>query len=795
MLVAVLSLALGIGANTTIFGVINALILRSLPVRNPQQLVSVGGLDPEHPEHGSGISLAMLNEIRRRARAFSDVFIWDGGGIANFEVNGARFPGSLDTVSGDYFAALGVRPTLGRLLTHEDAPLDGRPSAHLAVISYGCWQNRFAGDRNVIGKTIRVNDKPLMIIGVSPANFTGLLIDIEPEATVPIGFTGRELKYRENLLYSAFARLKPDVGFAQVRAQIQFLWPGILKATAPETFHGAQRSNFFALRADVQPAARGSSFLRERLEKPLAVLMALLGAVLLIACVNLANLLLARTAARRHEIAVRAALGAGRWRLARMTLTEALVLSSAGAALGLALAAFSARFLLAGFWTGYVQLSLNPSPDIRVVAFAALLAVFTGVLFGIVPAWGMSRSDLAMALSQGARTTGGRAARFSSALIVAQIALSLVLLMGAALFVRTLRKLQTVDVGYRRDHLLIAQLFEQPGHEKIANRAAYYHELVTRLSRLPGVDSVSYLHMGPANGYEYRQRVSTGAAGVVTDAIEERAGPGAIHTMGMHVIQGREFEWRDDEHAPRVAMVSESLARALFPNQNPIGRAIDYGVEAEGRGLKIVGVVNNARLWKPDSREPRAVYYAFLQEPRGNSPRAIIRARSDPLSIARAADRTIESLGHHYSLRTETLEHRADETLMPQRMIALLASGFSLLALVLAAIGLYGVISCAVTSRTAEIGVRMALGAMRGDVLRLVLAQVLRLIAMGIAIAIPAAFACTKLISGMLFGVSAADPFSIAIASSVLFVVALVAGFLPARRASLQDPMDALRYE
>src|ERR1035438_8603482 len=353
-LVALLSLALGIGANTAIFGLVNALLLRSLPVHDPQTLVKIVALDPDHPEQSGELSLAMLHEIQERASAFSNVLAWLGGGMSNVEANGVRYPGSIDTVSGDYFAALGVRPELGRMLTRDDT--------QVAVISYGCWQHRYAGDSNVIGKIIRVDDRPLTIVGVAPEDFAGLISDIAAEATVPIGFNGRELKYRENLWYEVVARLKPGVSIEQARAQMRVLWPSILKTTAPDSFQGAQRTSFLKLRSDVQPA-RGNSYLRGRLEKPLEILMALVGAVLLIACVNLANLLLARAATRQHEFAMRVALGAPRWQLIRMLLTEALLLSVTGAMLGLLLARWTARYLLTTFWTGYVPLSIDPSPD------------------------------------------------------------------------------------------------------------------------------------------------------------------------------------------------------------------------------------------------------------------------------------------------------------------------------------------------------------------------------------------------------------------------------------------------
>jgi putative ABC transport system permease protein len=786
-LVAVLSLALGIGANTAIFGVINALLLRSLPVEEPARLVKIGALDPDRPDQAGGLSLAMLREIQVHAPAFSSVLAWLGGGVSNIEANGVRYAGSIDTVSGDYFATLGVRPALGRMLSSDDK--------QAAVISYGCWRHRYAGDPNAIGKIIRVDDRPLTIVGVAPEDFAGLIVDIAADATVPVGYLGQELKYRESRWYDVIARLKPGVSMGQARAQMQVLWPGILKATAPDSFQGARRSAFFKLRSDLQSAARGNSYLRGRLEKPLEILMALVGAVLLIACVNLANLLLARAATRPHEFAMRVALGAPRWQLVRMLLTEALLLSVTGAALGLLLARWTARYLLASFWSGFVPLFIDPSSDMRVLAFTALLAIVTGVLFGMVPAWRMSRSDPAGALRQTSRTTGGHMGRFSSGLVTAQVALSLILLLGATLFVRSLRNLETADLGYRRDHTLVMQLFPQAGHEKISNRTQYYHQLTTRLSEVPGVASVSYLHMGPAFGYEYKVAVSGGAGSAVVNAVQEWAGPLAFQTMGMHVIAGREFNWRDDEHAPRVAVISESLARALFPSQDPIGRTIDAGTDPQHKGLTIVGVVNSASLWKLDSREPPAVYHALMEEPSYDGSHVVLRTVNAPQAVAHAAEHTLESLGYHYSLRTSTLEQRTADTLASERMIALLASGFGALALILAAVGLYGILSHAVTRRTPEIGVRMALGAKRADVLRMIFSEVLSIVALGIAVAIPVVLACGKLLAGMLFGVSVLDPAAIVIAAFTLGAVAAIAGFVPARRASRVDPMVALRCD
>jgi predicted permease len=757
-------------------------------------LVSIAAIDPEHPEDDGGVSIEMFHEIQQHAAVFSDVFLWTGGSMSNIEANGAKYPGAVDGASGDYFAALGVRPVIGRVLTRDDAPLDGRPSAQVAVISYGCWQQRFGGDPGVLGKTLRVDHIPVTIVGVTPPDFNGLLVDISPTATVPFGFSHHELKYREGIGYSFFGRLKPGVSISQARAQVTVLWPGILKSTVPDAWHGAQRSKFLSLHPQVEPAAHGNSYLRHELEKPLAILMALVGAVLLIACVNLANLLLARVAARQHEFGVRVAMGAGRWTLIRMLLAEALLLSCTGATLGLLMAPWTARYLLASVWTGYVPLALDPSPDARVLAFTAALAILTALLFGIVPAWRTSRSDPAQLLGQSPRSTGGRTGRFSRSLITAQIVVSLVLLIGATLFVRSLQNLRNVNLGYRRDHLLLLQLYPQPGHEKIPNRIAYFHQLAQQIAQLPGVESASYLHMGPTSGFEYKVPVST-SAGNPRNAVEEWAGPSFFHMMGMRVLAGREFTWRDDEHSPRVVVISESLARALFPKQDPIGQIINIGADPEHQGLRIVGVVNSASLWKFDDREPPAAYHALMQEPTYNQPRLLIRTVRDPMSLARSAERRLESLGYQYSLRTESIDEWTDDALTLQRMIALLASGFSLLALLLAAVGLYGVMSYTVTRRTAEIGVRLALGAMRSDVLGMILREVLLLITVGIAGAIPIAFACGKLISGMLFGVSVIDPTTVLVSCSTLIAVAALASFIPARRASRVDPIIALRYE
>ena len=702
--VAVVTLALGIGANTAIFSLINALILRSLPVREPQQLVAISTISPDAQNGKDPLSLSMFEEIQKRQRVFSKMFAWNGSGMIDYEANGVKYAASIDTVSGEYFSTLGVRPFLGRLIGRADVGLETGASAPVAVVSYGCWQRRYNRDPAIIGKTIRVNDRPFTIIGVTPRKFTGLFIAAAPDAFVPIGFTGGTgFRNPENLSLSVVARLEPGTTLEQARAQLTSLWPGIQTDTLPPLYQGEQRALFFARRVDVESIATGISFQRERFGYQLTVLMGLVGLVLLISCLNLANLTLARGTAREHEIGIRVALGASGWRLVRQLITESVMLSGAGALLGLAFAFWTSRLLANTMWTGYVPLDLDLKPDIRVLLFTAGVAGLTTLLFGLAPAWLVTRINPAGALQQNARTVRGSAGRFNRGLVIAQVSLSLILVIGATLFVRSLEKLRSTDLGYRRNGLLMMQLFPQAGREKIPNRTAYYRELAEKLSQLPGVESVSYSNMAPLFRYEYKVPVSIASLSAAPqNAVEEWVGPGFFNLIGMHLLEGREFDWRDDERAPRVAIVSESLARRLIPGGSPIGRKIDITSDPPHQGMEIVGVVNSASLWKVQSNKPMAVYIPFIQNPTMNQPRLDLRIAGGPQTLVSSARRTLESMGHHFPLRIQTMEGREDEVLNTDRMVAILSTFLGGLALLLASIGLYGVMSYAVSRRTPE---------------------------------------------------------------------------------------------
>ncbi|MBV8898066.1 MAG: FtsX-like permease family protein, partial [Acidobacteriaceae bacterium] len=632
-----------------------------------------------------------------------------------------------------------------------------------------------------------------------PENFSGLTIDGASDVTLPIfglpQIGGPDLRDRKILWLHLYARLKPGITTPQARASMKLLWPRILEATPPAGYEGEKLARFFARKVTIEPAANGVSFLRKRFSYSLQVLLALVGAVLLIACLNLANLTLARAAAHSHESGVRSALGASMWELIRPALIENLLLSFAGALLGLALAYWASHALLHVAWTGLINTPLNPSLDLRVLTFTAAVTVTSGILFALPPALQAARMDPIEALRHQTRSVRSGTRASGKILLIAQMALSLVLITGALLFGRTLNRLHTVEAGYRRDHLLTLLLFPQPGHRGIPNTGAYYQQLTQQIKQLPGVDSVSFSGSGPANELEFFDPLYRSLSEQPVQAITDYAGPDFFHVMGMHLLAGREFNWRDDEHAPPVAVISQSLADKFFGNQNPIGRIIYLGPHSRAEPLKIVGVVNSASLWKVESSHPLAIYRPAALNFVDADPLMDIRTSVDPGSLKTQAERVVRSLGHQYSLRTMTVEERLDSYLSVQRLMAFLAVFFGVLALLISSIGLYGLMSFHIARRTSELGIRLALGAQREQVLSMVLNETLTLAAVGCALGVAASLLSARFIRSILFGVSATDPIILSISVFTLLLVALLAGFIPARRAASVDPVTALRVE
>jgi predicted permease len=803
--VAVLSLALGIGANTAIFTLINTLLLRNVPVRQPERLVqlSVVRQDAKIP-----FSYPMFREVERGQRVFTGVVGWGVTGMFNVEVDGVLARNHVLTVTGNCYSELGVTPLLGRLFTPDDSNPSSGANSQVAVIGYEFWQGRFGGALDVVGKLIRVEGHPFTIVGVTRKWFTGLSVGEPPEITLPItaapvlqGWTFG-LDNRSLLWLFVTARLNDGVTIEQARAQLQSFWPEVLLATASTDTPGLRRQTFLSMGLQVSSAAKGIAVdLRSQFTRPLYVLAGIVGLILLLACVNLASLMLARAAARGHEMSVRVAMGATRWPLARQVLTETLALSFAGALLGLAFAYWGSRLLLVLMTQGNLfPVTLDLAPDLRVLVVTMLVAILTGIFFGLAPAWRCSREDPASALQQNARNFGGGTGKLRKALIVAQVALSLVLLLGAGLLVRTFEKLRSIDLGFQKESVLEISLSPQPGGSDKLDINGYHQQLLKRISSLPGVRSAGYSDSVLVSGLQegWRENVSAMSAdpatGVAARATGTMVSPGFFQTLGIQLLRGRDFDETDDERHPRIAIVNSSLAKRLFPNGDAIGKTVRLGFMPEYQNIEIVGIVGDARIVDLRYASAPVIFLSYLQEPR-QSGNLLVRTDKAPETLAKTLGHEIESFGHEYAVSTRTISQVISDQLVEERVTAMLSGFFAVLALLLASVGVYGLMSYAVTRCTREIGIRVALGAQQNNVLWSVLRETLALALFGIALGVPAALVATRLIAGMLFGLSPSDVPTITGASLLLLLVAFLAGYLPARRASGIDPMIALRMD
>jgi predicted permease len=609
-----------------------------------------------------------------------------------------------------------------------------------------------------------------------------------------------DLDSRSILWLGVFGRLKDGVTIEQARAQLQSFWPDVLLATVSTQTPGLRRQLFLSMGLEVAPAAKGRrSELRDQFARPLYVLAGIVGLILLVACVNLANLMLARAAARSHEMSIRVAIGASRASLICQVLTESLTLSFAGALLGLAFAFWSSRLLLALMTEGnQLLISLNLTPDVRVLALTMSVATLTGLLFGLAPAWRSSGQDPASVLQQNTRGSSRGVGAFGKALIIAQVALSLVVLLGAGLFVRSFQRLRSIDTGFQKQNILEIGLNPVPrGYEKL-DLASYHQQLINRISNLPGVLSVAFSESPIPGSQDWnRDSVSTLAEASINAhlmAAAIRISPNFFRTAGIPIVQGRDFSDADDQHHPRLAILSRGLARRLFLDGNIIGQTIRFSVMPEYQSIQIIGVADDARVVNLRDATLPVLYLCASQE-QTQAGNLVVRTTQTPEALAGSASREISSLGHEYALQTKTVSQIITEDLVEERVTALLSAFFAALALLLACIGLYGLMSYAVTRRTREIGIRVAMGAQRKNVLWIVLRETLALTFFGIAIGIPCALAATWLIASMLFGLSSSDPPTIAGVGLLLLFIALVAGYLPARRASSINPIDALRAE
>jgi len=811
-LVAVTSLAFGIGANTAIFSLINQVLLQPLPVHDPEQLVL---LSPRGSNYGSNtgsnaMSYPMYQDIRDHNQVFSGMFCRKGLAMSiSAEGKTERVDGEI--VSGNFFNVLGIGAALGRVFTASD---DLHENAHpYIVISYGYWQSRFAGQADVLGKKLVVDGVPMTIIGVSQKGFESVDPGFSPQVRVPAMMQAAvfpwkwyQLWNRRGRWVNAFGRLKPGVTAQQAKASLNpFYHQQLEMETRQAAFAKAStytRENFLKGWLDVLPASKGRDGLRKQMEKPLLVLMGVVALVLLIACANVANLLIARAAARQKEMAVRLSLGASRGQVIAQLITESLLLSIGGGALGLGLAVWLDRALVAFIPTGDTPVAISTTPDWNVLLFTTAVTILTGVFFGLAPALQASRPDIAGTLKdQAGSVVSGGSILIRKGLVIAQVALSLLLLICAGLFIRSLQNLRDLDPGFRLDNLLAFTVDPHLNGYADTRTRHFFQQLREAMDGLPGVQSASLAVVPVLAEDEWDSSIAIeGYArkqGEQMNPHMNYIAPDFFKTLGIPVTLGRDFTDRDQLDAPKVAVVNQKFAKRFFGDRNPIGHRLGFGGDPGTKtDITIVGVVGDTKYENLRAEVPIELYVPHDQTEFATEMTAYVRT-SQPASAAfpalRGLVRHLDANLPMYNVRS--LTEQADKSLVTERLVASLASGFGLLATLLAAIGLYGVMAYTVTRRTREIGIRMALGAKRGDVAWLVMREVLMLLAIGLLVGIPAALGLSRLVQAQLYGIKPADALTMGGAVIGIACVAILAGYLPGRRATSIDPMQALRWE
>jgi putative ABC transport system permease protein len=805
---AMLSLALGIGANTAIFSLIDAVILRSLPVQNPNELVQV----MVGQQRYDGFSNPVWEQLRDRQDVFSGIFAYGRWGF-DLSQGGAERPANGTYVSGSYFDTLGVHPALGRLLKPSD---DTRGCAGSVVLSYGFWQAEYGGRADVLGKTISIDRHPIEIVGVAQRGFDGVEVGASPDLMVPLCAAAVIRSSDLDLLDTNYlgvgwlqimGRLKQGVSAGQANTRLKTLAPGIYQGALDrwgaaredgQRWRPEELDRYLRGTLDTQPAPNGISWLRREYRQALTVLMATVGLVLLIACANVANLLLARGAARLREIAIRMAVGGGRRRIVRQMLTESLLLSGIGASLGILFAELAERLLVR-----FLHASLDLALDTRVLAFTVGVAALTGLMFGIAPAWRAASVDPQFAMKVNARgVIQGSKLGVGKVLVTAQMALSMLLAVGAGLMLSTFWKLASLDAGFDRSDVLLVTTDLRSGKYPEERWSAVYLEILQKLRAVPGVASASVSYFTPVchcrlnseveiEGYTPKSRDDAMVAfNNVTDQYFE--------TVGTPIVGGRDFDRNDTPSSPRVAIISQAMARKYFGLRNPLGqhfRIRNGGIP--GTPVEVIGIVKDAKYGSlRDDPSP----YAFLPWGQGHAfwPLTSFELRAvggSPSLLIPGVKSAIGAVNPEMSIGLQTLSAKVDDSIKRERLLATLSGVFGVLGLILASIGSYGVMSYSVARRRNEIGIRIALGAKRSRVLGMVLSEIAVLIGIGLSIGFVAALTTTRFISSFLYGLKPNDPLTFLVAAAVLAGVALVAGYLPARRAARLDPMIALREE
>jgi len=807
---AILSLALGIGANTAIFQLIDAVRLRTLPVKNPQEIAKVaidhrGGASGDFSTRYPDLTYAMWDQIRKQQQGFSEVFAW-GPNVFNTAPGGEVHKVQGLWVSGEFFETLGVTPILGRLLGPEDdQPGCGSP---LAVISYSFWQREYGGERSVLERTLLINRQPFRIIGVAPSDFTGVEVGRYFDVAVPlcseplVNGESSQWKSRAGWWLSVMGRLKPGWSVERASAQLRAISPGLFEASLPPEFNPSNAKHFLQYKLGAFPADSGLSDLRQSYQMPLCLLLGLAGLVLLIASANLANLMLARASTREKEIGVRLALGAGRGRLIRQLLAESLLLALLGAALGAILARNLSQVLVASLSTQNDPLFVDLSADWRMLGFTMGLAVLTCILFGLAPALRTASVNPGVVLKEGTRgTTAGRS-RFGlrRVLVVSQIALSLTLLVGALLFARSLNNLAGLDAGFRQNGILTAYIDFTPLNIPKDARIAFANDLLQRVRAIPGVESAALATIVPISGDGIGHDILWGQTGEPEGdapvADFNIISQGYFDTLQTKILSGRDFNDHDTNGSPNAAIVNEAFAKQFAKGMNPVGMIFRVRTLQTTRLYEIIGLVRNTKYFDLREDFQPIVYTAKAQYATpGTDAQIIIRSRAGLVGLTSAIKNTAEAVNPNMDISFSSLRTTIEEGLLRDRLMARLSGFFAVLAVVLAVIGLYGVMSYMVARRRNEIAIRMALGAEPASIIRLVMRESGTLLLAGLVIGTALALAGGQAATAMLFGLKPTDPFTLGAALLSLSLVAALASLLPANRASRNDPMKALRDE
>ena len=798
---AVLSLALGIGANTAIFSIINSLLVRTLPVQEPQRLVQVfcgpGRASWTNPQ---------WEQVRNRPDLFDGAFAWSN---TRFDLSQG---GETDYVpgiwaSGRFFEVLGVPAILGHTFTPADDARGGGPDGAVAVISYGLWQRRYAGSAGVIGQMLAIQRTPYTIVGVTPPDFFGPQVGSTFDVVLPIGTEllqrGREsyLDSRSAWWLRVMARLKPRQSIEAGIAPLRAVQPQIREATLPPDWRAEELKSYMADPFTLAPAGTGTSSLRTNYRQPLYLLMGIVSLVLLIACANIANLLLARASARRHEFSVRLALGASRWRIAKQLLVESLALSSAGAALGIVFAYWSSRLLVAQLTTQANIVFLDLTLDWRVLAFTSAVAMTTALLFGLAPAMRATRIQPMESIKEQGRTIAAESrAGVGSALVVAQIGLSLVLIVGAGLFMRTFASLAALNLGFDRDRILTVGVSLQTITSDDGVRRALYQRVLDAARAVPGVESASLSAIVPVSGSMWKTTIQNPPGLSLTERQRgmdiNHVSPDWFRTYGTPIVAGRDVGDRDTHDAPPVALINDTAARRFFPGRSPIGQTIrQVGDKPTTPPIEIVGLVRDAAYGGLREPVPPTMYRPSVQEEKAESATnlSVRAAHGSPALLSRAVSSALGSVNPNLALTFRPLADQIKASYIQERLLAMLSGFFGGVALLLSGLGLYGVMSYAVTRRRTEIGIRLALGASPHGIIRLVLRRVAVLVLAGVIVGATLSLWLAKFVGTLLFNMPARDPATLTGAIVVLAGIGVLASSLPAWRASRIDPTTVLR--